>query len=467
VEKGPGLVEERIYLGGVEIFRRHGGAIGGDSATLERETLHVMDDRRRIALVETRTRDTAGNDRAPRRAIRYQVDNHLGSGCLELDQDAQIISYEEYAPYGSTTYQAVRSQTETARRYRFTGKERDEESGLYYHGARYYAPWLGRWTACDPAGMEESPNLYQYCFSNPTGFVDPDGLAGKKLAIVMHNESKPKQKELAEPKAPVKPQKPKIKEPAKNASDKEKAKLAAEKGKAEKAFAESMKKFEAAQKKYASDLKKYKENQKIWAAYKTSHNEYDASEAALKAEGYEVVTVDSGQKFLEALKNAGPIKELVVLSHGTPFGLGGEGPGAGVYTDKPAPGTTFDTKRAANLAEFDKLIKDKKITFEKDATIVLGMCRTAGGKEGTHVGTSTWTKPIEDTFAYRMATITGREVIGSEGVTSYGADQRKSTPMRFSAIAWHRFTPEGGKIKTETLKGKYLNVVTRKTSTSP
>jgi hypothetical protein len=107
-------------------------------ATLERETLHVMDDKQRIALVETRTLDTAGNDQAPRQLIRYQFGNHLGSASLELDEQAQIISYEEYAPYGSSTYQAVRSQTETPKRYRYTGKERDEESGLYYHGARYY-----------------------------------------------------------------------------------------------------------------------------------------------------------------------------------------------------------------------------------------------------------------------------------------------------------------------------------------
>ena len=51
----PGLKDERIYLGGFEIFRKYGGAIGGNTATLERETLHVMDDKQRIALVETRT----------------------------------------------------------------------------------------------------------------------------------------------------------------------------------------------------------------------------------------------------------------------------------------------------------------------------------------------------------------------------------------------------------------------------
>ena len=71
---------------------------------------------------------------------------------LELDDKAKIISYEEYTPYGSTSYQAVRSQTETPKRYRYTGKERDEESGLYYHGARYYAPWFGRWMSVSPTG---------------------------------------------------------------------------------------------------------------------------------------------------------------------------------------------------------------------------------------------------------------------------------------------------------------------------
>ena len=82
---------------------------------------------------------------APEQLIRYQFGNHLGSASLELDDQAQIISYEEYYPYGSTSYQAVRSQTETPKRYRYTGMERDEESGLNYHGARYYAAWLGRW----------------------------------------------------------------------------------------------------------------------------------------------------------------------------------------------------------------------------------------------------------------------------------------------------------------------------------
>ena len=177
-EKSPGLTEERIYLGGFEIFRKHGGPIGANTAMLERETLHVMDDQQRIALVETRTLDTARNDQAPGQLIRYQFGNHLGSASLELDEQAQIISYEEYAPYGSSTYQAVRSQTETAKRYRFTGKERDEESGLYYHGARYYAPWLGIWTSTDPSYLSDGTNIYSYVNRNPIRLYDPNGRDG-------------------------------------------------------------------------------------------------------------------------------------------------------------------------------------------------------------------------------------------------------------------------------------------------
>ena len=174
-EKAPGLTEERIYLGGFEIFRRHDGPIGANTATLERETLHVMDDKQRIALVETRTLDSAGNDQAPRQLIRYQFGNHLGSANLELDERAQIISYEEYAPYGSSTYQAVRSQTETAKRYRYSGKEQDEESGLYYHGARNLCAWLGRWTRSDPLGLKDGVNAYAFVRANPIRLVDPSG----------------------------------------------------------------------------------------------------------------------------------------------------------------------------------------------------------------------------------------------------------------------------------------------------
>ncbi|MCL6542211.1 MAG: FG-GAP-like repeat-containing protein [Roseiflexus sp.] len=169
----PTRLKERIYLGGFEIYRKYAG--DGETVTLARETLHIMDDQQRIALVETRTQ---GSDPAPAQLIRYQLGNHLGSASLELDGGGQIISYEEYYPYGSTSYQAVRSQTETPKRYRYTSMERDEENGLDYHSARYYVPWLGWWTACDPAGIKSGVNLYSYVLNAPTQKVDPSGLDG-------------------------------------------------------------------------------------------------------------------------------------------------------------------------------------------------------------------------------------------------------------------------------------------------
>lgn len=164
------LKDERIYLGGFEIYRQHSGTHAG----LERETLHIMDDKQRIALVETRNHIDDGSSK---QLIRYQHGNHLGSASLELDDQAQIISYEEYSPYGSSTYQAVRNQTEAAKRYRYTGKERDEETGLYYHGARYYAACLGRWTSADPIGIKDGNNIFAYVQGNPIRYTDPDGKA--------------------------------------------------------------------------------------------------------------------------------------------------------------------------------------------------------------------------------------------------------------------------------------------------
>ncbi|RPI94809.1 MAG: toxin, partial [Chloroflexi bacterium] len=163
-------VKERIYLGGFEVYREFNGSSG--DVTLERESLHVMDDKQRIALVETQTGPVQEEP-----LIRYQLGNHLGSASVELDKDSALISYEEYYPYGTTSFQAGRSAAEVKlRRYRYTGKERDEESGLYYHGARYYAAWDGKWLNPDPSGIQDAVNLYQYVSGNPVRLTDPSGL---------------------------------------------------------------------------------------------------------------------------------------------------------------------------------------------------------------------------------------------------------------------------------------------------
>ncbi len=166
------LKEERLYLGGFEIYRDYDAA--GANIDLERQTLHVMDKAKRVALVETLTRGSGPV--AP--AIRYQLGNHLDSAMVEADESGQVISYEEYYPFGGTSYQAGRAAAEASlKRYRFTARERDEENGFYYHGARYYAPWIGRWTSCDPAGLKGGLNPFVYAADAPTRLVDLTGLS--------------------------------------------------------------------------------------------------------------------------------------------------------------------------------------------------------------------------------------------------------------------------------------------------
>ena len=172
-EKSASTTEERIYLGGFEIFRKRSNG----TIALERETLHLSDGTHRIALADTKTVDAdAPANALPETLMRYQFGNHLGSASLELDDAGAVITYEEYHPFGSTAYQAGRSAAETAlKRYRYTGRERDDETGLNYHSARYYAPWLGRWTAADPSGLADGSNLYRYSRNNPVILQDPSG----------------------------------------------------------------------------------------------------------------------------------------------------------------------------------------------------------------------------------------------------------------------------------------------------
>jgi RHS repeat-associated protein len=103
-------------------------------------------------------------------AVKHRLGDYLGSSNLIIDETGSWTGREEYMPYGETVFGSY-----ARKRYRFTGKERDEESGLYNHGARYFAPWLCRWISCDPAGMVDGPNLYAYTRSNPILHTDPTG----------------------------------------------------------------------------------------------------------------------------------------------------------------------------------------------------------------------------------------------------------------------------------------------------
>lgn len=171
IVKNGGIVEERLYLGGMERYRRW----QNNTLLEEIETLHVFESEQRILMVE----DVQLTDNTQNREgvlYRYQYSNHLGSATLELNGDAAIISYEEYHPYGTTAYQAHNTAIKAAaKRYRYTGMERDEETGMAYHSARYYLNWLGRWLSSDPIGVEGGANLFEYSNNNSIKFKDNSG----------------------------------------------------------------------------------------------------------------------------------------------------------------------------------------------------------------------------------------------------------------------------------------------------
>jgi RHS repeat-associated protein len=119
-------------------------------------------------------------------STRYYLADHLGTTQVELSAGGYPVWEGQFAPFG----QELDTQP-TAMRYKFTGKERDAESGLDYFGARYYASSLGRWMIPDWSAKEEpvpyaklgdpqSLNLYSYVLNKPVSLSDPDGHCGQQ-----------------------------------------------------------------------------------------------------------------------------------------------------------------------------------------------------------------------------------------------------------------------------------------------
>jgi RHS repeat-associated protein len=174
----PTRKDERIYIADFETYRTY----QADILNFERESLSLSDEGHRFVMTDTVkvNTDAAATpaEKVGARLTRYQLHNHIGSAALELDgtTDALVISYEEYHPYGTTAYQANNAAIKAAaKRYRYTGMERDEETGLGYHSARYYIPWLGRWLSADPIGVKGGINLYEYCEGRVIMMSDTSG----------------------------------------------------------------------------------------------------------------------------------------------------------------------------------------------------------------------------------------------------------------------------------------------------
>ncbi|WP_435037845.1 RHS repeat-associated core domain-containing protein [Pseudomonas neuropathica] len=193
-ESGLNDAEHYRYSQGVRVFKRH------ETFAANAEHFHQV---RYLPGLEIRTRDngeelhviTLGNARCLHWAekkpngiatdqLRYSLEDHLGSCVMELDQQAQLISEEGFYPFGATAWMTAPSEIEVSYKFiRYSGKEMDV-SGLYYYGARYYAPWLQRWVSADPAGDVDGLNLYGFVGNNPLTFVDVHGNSQEKFDIV-------------------------------------------------------------------------------------------------------------------------------------------------------------------------------------------------------------------------------------------------------------------------------------------
>ena len=113
------------------------------------------------------------NDTTKEETFFYHSD-HLGSTSYITDDHANITQYDAYLPYGELLVDEHSSSEELP--YKFNGKQFDEETGLYYYGARYMNPVVSFWYGVDPlAEKYQSIGGYVYCIGNPVKYFDPDG----------------------------------------------------------------------------------------------------------------------------------------------------------------------------------------------------------------------------------------------------------------------------------------------------
>jgi RHS repeat-associated protein len=131
-------------------------------------------------------RDISGN------AVRYYFADHLGSTDVVTNPSGTITKESDYYPYGGE----IPISGSDINNYKFTGKERDSESGLDQFGARYYGSTMGRFTSPDPKlitarhfGFPQKWNKYVYVQNNPLARFDPDG---KDDYVVFRTATDPK-----------------------------------------------------------------------------------------------------------------------------------------------------------------------------------------------------------------------------------------------------------------------------------
>ena len=166
----------------------------------ERESKHIYLGSERL-VTRTNGAGTQGNTYTAQVSTYYYHSDHLGSAQLITDNEGKEYERIEYTPYGEYWIEKRAPENKTLP-FKFTGKERDEETGLYYYGVRYLDPKTSRWLSADPALSDYIPmapvndeakkhnqnlpgmggiyntvnfHLYHYAGNNPVKYTDPDG----------------------------------------------------------------------------------------------------------------------------------------------------------------------------------------------------------------------------------------------------------------------------------------------------
>ena len=161
---------------------------------------HIFVGNSRLVTAMTHT-DNNGDNAEQREKRYYYHSDHLGSAQFVTDWRGRQYEHIEYTPYGELWIEEVAAGLDKLP-FRFTGKEMDEETGLYYYGARYLDPKYSRWLSGDPALNDYIPkapiddeakkhnenlpgmggvyntvnlHLYHYAGNNPVKYTDPDG----------------------------------------------------------------------------------------------------------------------------------------------------------------------------------------------------------------------------------------------------------------------------------------------------
>ena len=172
---------------------------------------HIFVGNSRLVTAMTHT-DNNGDNAEQREKRYYYHSDHLGSAQFVTDWRGKQYEHIEYTPYGELWIEEVAAGLDKLP-FRFTGKEMDEETGLYYYGARYLDPKYSRWLSGDPALSDYIPkapvddeakkhnedlpgmggvfnvvnlHLYHYAGNNPIKYEDPDGKVVDEIISQYH-----------------------------------------------------------------------------------------------------------------------------------------------------------------------------------------------------------------------------------------------------------------------------------------